>query len=143
MVTYAPSASTTTTYNRAKYKPHDKTIMRVAKSAFNAAAANIPADAQTVNCATIPANSIILAVNIDVTTAEGADTGADIGLTGGAEFASDANMAVATQSVVLGVPYLLTSAKKVTLSSCAAALNNCIVDIYTTYVELDSLSVAN
>ncbi len=86
MVTYAPSATSTTTYNRSKYKPHDKTIMRVAKSAFNAAAANIPATAQTVNCMTVPKNSIILACNIDVTTAEGANTGIHIGLTGGAEF---------------------------------------------------------
>lgn len=143
MVTYAPTATTTTTYNRAKYKPHDKTIVRVAKSTFNAAAASIPATAQTVNCMTIPASSIILAVNIDVTTAEGADTGANIGLTGGAEFASDANMAVATQSVMLGVPYLLTSAKKVTITANAAALNNCIVDVYATYIEMDSLSAAN
>jgi hypothetical protein len=143
MVTYAPNATTTTTYNRAKYKPHDKTIMRVAKSALNTAANSIPATAQSVNCMTIPKNSIILAVNIDVTTAEGADTGGDIGLTGGAEFASDANIAVATQSVMLGVPYLLTSAKKITLTANGAALNNAIVDVYATYVELDSLSVAS
>jgi hypothetical protein len=143
MVTYAPNATTTTTYNRAKYKPHDKTIMRVAKSALNTAANSIPATAQSVNCMTIPKNSIILAVNIDVTTAEGADTGGDIGLTGGAEFASDANIAVATQSVMLGIPYLLTSAKKITLTANGAALNNAIVDVYATYVELDSLSVAS
>ena len=143
MVTYAPSATTTTTFNRAKFKPHDKNILRVAKSTFNAAANSIPATAQTVNCMTIPANSIILAVNIDVTTAEGADTGADIGLTGGAEFQSDANAAVATQSVMLGVPYLLTSGKKVTITANAAALNNAIIDVYATYVELDSLTVAS
>jgi hypothetical protein len=143
MVTYAPNATTTTTYNRAKYKPHDKTIMRVAKSALNTAANSIPATTQSVNCMTIPKNSIILAVNIDVTTAEGADTGGDIGLTGGAEFASDANIAVATQSVMLGIPYLLTSAKKITLTANGAALNNAIVDVYATYVELDSLSVAS
>jgi hypothetical protein len=140
MVTYAPNATTATTLNRSKYKPHDKLPVRVAKSSFNAAANSIPATAQSVNCMTIPAGSIVLAVNIDVTTAEGADTGANIGFTGGAEFCSDGNMAVATQTVCLGVPYLVQAAKKITITANAAALNNCVVDVYAVYVEFDSLS---
>jgi len=140
MVTYAPNATTTTTYNRSKYKPHDKTLMRVAKSTFNAAAANIPADGQSVNCMTIPAGSVILAVNVDVTTAEGANTPFDIGFTDGEHFLSNGNSGAATQTVCLGVPYLCQSAKKICITSDGAALNNCVMDLYAVYVEFDSLS---
>lgn len=142
MVTYAPNASTTTTYNRAKYKPHDKTLVRVAKSTFNAAANSIPADAQSVNCMTIPAGSVILAVNVDVTTAEGANTPFDIGFTDGEQFLSNGNSAVATQTVCLGVPYLVQTAAPICITSDGAALNNCVMDLYAVYVEFDSLAAA-
>ena len=140
---YSATASSTVTYNRAKYKPHDKLTVRVAKSALNCAAGNILATAQSVNMSTVPAGSLILAVNIDVTTAEGANTGVDIGLAGGVEFCINGNSAVATQTVMLGVPYLIQSASKVTLTTNGAALNNAIVDCYVCYVEFDSLTAAN
>lgn len=143
MVTYAPNATTTTTKNRAKYKPHEKTTVRVSKSAFNAAAASIPATAQSVNCMTIPAGSVVLAVNVDVTTAEGANTGFDIGFTGGKEFLDAGNSNVATQTVCLGVPYLVQAAKKITITANGAALNNAIADVYAVYVEFDSLTATN
>jgi hypothetical protein len=143
MVTYAPNATTTTTYNRAKFKPHDKTLVRVAKSTFNAAANSIPTDAQSVNAMTIPAGSVILAVNVDVTTAEGANTPFDIGFTDGEQFLSNGNSGAATQSVCLGVPYLVQSAKKLCITSDGAALNNCVMDLYAVYVEFDTLTATN
>ena len=140
---YSTTASATQTYNRSKHKPHDKLPMRVVKATLNCAAGAIAATAQSVNVATIPAGSMVLAVNIDVTTAEGADVGIDVGLSEGDEFGDDVNAAVATQSTMLGVPYLCVAANKVTVKTDGGGLANAIIDIYTCYVEFDSLTAVN
>jgi len=140
---YSATASATVTHNRAKYKPHDKLPIRVAKAAINFAAGVCGAD-QTVNVITIPAGSVILAVNLDVTTIEGGAVPIDIGFgEAGEQFLSNGVCNTAAQTVCLGVPYLIQSATKITATPDATALSTAVIDIYACYIEFDSLTAAN
>lgn len=76
----------TAAYNRAKYKPHDKTLLRIARVTHNAAATAV-ASAAIVNMITIPANSVLLGAWAEITVdSAAADVEMDLGLAGGTEF---------------------------------------------------------
>jgi hypothetical protein len=141
-MTYSSTASATTTLNRSKYKPHDKLPIRVVKTALNFSNAESGAD-QGVNCMLIPGGSVILAVNVDVTTIEGATVPFDIGFgAAGEEFLINGASNTTAQVVCLGVPYLVTSAANITVTPDATKLNAAVMDVYAVYVEFDSLSAA-
>ncbi len=138
---YSATASSTQTHNRAKYKPHDKSILRVTKGHLDCTGTgNIGAD-QAVNVVTIPAGSVVLAVGINVTTDDTNDTPFDVGFgEAGEQFVSNANVGNTGTHTVLGVPYLIQTATNITLTPDSAAINNGIIDIYATYIEFDSLT---
>jgi len=141
---YSATASATQTHNRAKFKPHERNSIRVTKCHLDCPNGNIAATAQSVNVATIPAGALVLSVNIDVTTSEAADVGIDVGMDAGDEFADDLNVhTVAGQSVMLAPTHYCANTGKVTITTDGAGLANAIIDVYTTYIELDSVSAAN
>jgi hypothetical protein len=64
MTTYITKTGTTT-YNKAKFKMNDRQKLRIAACQHNATTTAIPAD-NVVNIITIPADSIVLGVCVDV-----------------------------------------------------------------------------
>lgn len=145
-MTYA-TVTGTASYNRAKYKPHDKRAVRIVRNSHNANATSV-ANAVQVNMFTIPADSILLGVWTEVTVASGNnDVLIDVGVTGGAEYADDVNSNQANGTVnanecLDNVTYCNT-AKIIT---CAPDNGNAwaagTLTITAAYIELDSFGSA-
>lgn len=81
MAAHTPNA---VKYNKAKFKPHDRQKVRVAKGTWAAATDGTldAGDGDTLDIVTVPANCIILGVSLQVETAETANGTIDVGVTG-------------------------------------------------------------
>ena len=143
MTTYIDKTGTTS-YNKAKFKPHDRQRVRVAACQHNAAATAIPAS-NVVNMITIPANSIILGATIDVSTVQ-ANTDVKIGVTADDDYFSAVTALDATGTTITpttvgtggGQPFHTNAATNVTITAITNAINAAIVTIRVPYIELDA-----
>jgi hypothetical protein len=146
MTTYA-TVTGTASYNRAKYKPHDKRAVRIVRNSHNANATSA-ANAVQINMFTIPADSILLGVWTEVTVASGNnDVLIDVGIAGGAEYADDVNSNQANGTVnanecLDNVRYCNAA----TIITCAPDNGNAwaagTLTITAAYIELDSFGSA-
>jgi len=149
MTTYV-AKSGTTKYNRAKYKPHDKTLVRVVKATHNAAA-QLVASASVVNMVTIPANSVILGIwGQSVVDSAAADVELDIGLSnaGGEEYGAkvETNAAAGTVSAGECLDNVVFTASATTVGlqpSNSLEWNTGEYAVVVAYIELDSITSAN
>ena len=149
MTTYV-ALNGTPVYNRAKYKPHDKHLVRIGKSTHNAAA-NAVASASVVKMLTIPANSVILGVwgQVAVDSAA-ADVELDIGLSsaGGAEYGAKVETNVAAGTVAAGecLDNVVFTASATTIgleSSNGLEWNTGAYTVIAAWIELDSITAVN
>jgi len=148
MTTYV-ALNGTPVYNRAKYKPHDKTIVRVAKATHNAAA-NAVASASVVNMITIPANSVILGVWGQVAVDSAApNVELDIGLSnaGGQEYGAKVETNVAAGTVTGECLDNATFTASETIigleASNSLAWNTGAYTVIAAWIELDSITALN
>jgi len=136
----------TAAYNRAKYIPHDKTIIRIARNTHNAAANNV-ATGSIVNMITIPAESILLnvATEIVVDSAVSGDQ-FDVGFVGGVQFGSDleSNQVAGVVAIPENLvnPWFVKAANVVTLTSNGQTMDAGTIQLTATWVELDSFGAA-
>lgn len=145
-------------FNKAKFKPHDRQRLRVAKGTWNAAVDGTldAGNADTLDIVTVPANCIILSVTLDVITAETANGTVDIGCTGtyitddldlwydGASLAT----AVAVPNNGVGGTIMTgdgTVDVRVTATTDGADvdIDGAKFDVYVTYLELDAQVAKN
>ena len=149
MTTYV-ALNGTPTYNRAKYKPHDKTLVRIGKATHNAAA-NAVASASVVNMLTIPANSVIIGVwgQVAVDSAA-ADVELDIGLSnaGGEEYGAkvETNAAAGTVAAAecLDNAAFVASATTIGLqASNSLEWNTGSYTVIAAWIELDAITALN
>lgn len=146
-MTYA-TVTGTASYNRAKYKPHDKRAVRIVRNSHNANATTA-ANAVQINMFTIPADSIVLGVWTEVTVASGNnDILIDVGIAGGAEFADDVNSNQANGTVnadeTLLNTYYMNSATPITIAADNGnALAAGTITVTASYIETDSYGVNN
>ena len=136
----------TAAYNRAKYKPHDKTLVRVGRNTHNSAANNV-ADSSIVNMISIPANSILLCVATEILVDSAvANDEFDVGLAGGVEFGSEleSNAAAGTIAVpeCLDNPTFVKAANTITMTSNGETMDAGTVQVTACWIELDSLGSA-
>lgn len=139
----------TTTYNKSKFKPHDRQRLRVAQCTHNSAATAIPAS-NVVNVITIPANSIVLGATVDVSTNQ-ANTDVKLGMTASDDYwsaviALDANGTTIEPTTVGtggGQLYHTNAATNVTVTAITNAINAAIITVRVPYIELDAQVAAN
>ena len=146
-MTYA-TVTGTASYNRAKYKPHDKRSVRIVRNSHNANATSA-ANAVQINMFTVPADSIVLGVWTEVTVAGGNnDVLIDVGIAGGAEFADDVNANQANGTVnadeTLLNTYYMNSATPITIAADNGnAFAAGTITVTAAYIETDSYGVNN
>lgn len=137
----------TATYNRAKYKPHDKHLVRIAKNTHNAAATTIP-DGQYVNMITIPANSLVLGVwGMIAADSNLADAELDIGLGDGSQYGAkvetDGTAGTVASAECLDNVTWCKAANRVTIgASNSADVNAGSYTVVAAWIELDSLAAS-
>lgn len=145
-------------YNSAKYRPHDKQIVRVAKGSWNAVADGTldAGNADTLDIVTIPANCIILGCSLYVSTAEGANGTIDIGVVGD-DIVNDTDffydgIAISTADTLHNnnlSGHIYTGANSVDIRVTATTdtadvdIDGAVFDVYVTYIELDSMKSVN
>jgi len=146
MTTYA-DVTGTAAYNRAKFKPHDKNRIRMAKIEHNFSATSVAGD-EVVNCITIPANSIVIGAWGKMTTDSSlADAHLDLqyGATGAA-YASNADTNSTTMLVAASAQNVefKKTANIITIEASNGVndVNAGVVEIICAYIELDSLGAA-
>jgi hypothetical protein len=145
-MTYA-TVTGTAAYNRAKYKPHDKHLVRIARNSHNAEATNL-ANGVIVNMIEIPANSLLLGCWVTITVdSEEADSEFDVGLAGGAEFADgiEGNQTAGTLASAESLDNVrkVVAANQITLMpNNGNAMNAGTVQVEAAWIELDSLGAA-
>lgn len=145
-------------YNKAKFKPHDRNRLRVAKGSWAAATDGTldAGNADTLDIVTVPANCIILSVSLDVTTAEGANGTVNIGVTGtGITDDLDLYYDGGALSSATGVPNngvggsIFTGATPVDVRVTATTdgadvdIDGAVFDVYVVYIELDAQVAVN
>lgn len=136
----------TAAYNRAKYKPHDKNLLRIGRNTHNSAANNV-ATASVVNMITIPANSILICVATEILVDSNvANDEFDVGLGGGVEFGSEleSNAAAGTIAVPESLDNVryVKAANVITLTSNGETMDAGTVQVTACWIELDSLGAA-
>ena len=137
----------TAAYNRAKYKPHDKTLLRIARNTHNAAA-NVVAAASIVNMVTIPANSVLVGAWAEILVdSAAADVEMDLGLAGGTEFDAsfESNQAAGTITSPEADDNctFVRAANQVTLvPTNSLEWNTGTIQVTACWIELDSLGAA-
>ena len=141
MTTYA-TVTGTSSYTRSKYKPHDKTLIRVVRNSHNAAATAV-ADNVEVNMYEIPAGSIILGCWTHVVVDQGsADDDIDVGVDGGVQYGADLNTNQAAGTLIAAEtvtnPYYCNAATQVTITGNNTTWNTGTVKVTTAYIEPDS-----
>ena len=146
-MTYA-TVTGTASYNRAKFKPHDKRAVRIVRNSHNANATTA-ANAVQINMFTIPADSIVLGVWTEVTVASGnSHILVDVGIAGSAIFADDVNSNQANGTVnadeSLLNTYYMNSATPITIAADNGnALAAGTITVTAAYIETDSYGVNN
>lgn len=137
----------TPSYNKSKFKPHDRQKVRVVKVTHNAAATAIPAS-NVVNMVTVPADSLIIGADIFVNTLQ-ANTSVKLGVT-----ADDDFFQAAVPTTAAGVPVGRTigtgsgclytnAATNVTITAITNAINAAVVTAYVSYIEMDAQVATN
>lgn len=147
MTTYA-TVSGTAGYNRAKYKPHDKNRVRMAKIQHNFAATEMPAG-DVINCLTIPANSVVIGAWAVFTTKSSLGD-AEISLgwkTAGTEYdakgETEGTVPFATSPISdQNVEFKKTANILQMNASNTLDVNAGVVDVVAAWIELDSLGAA-
>jgi hypothetical protein len=138
-----------TTYNKSKFRPHDRQRVRVAQCTHNAATTAIPAS-NVVNVITIPANSIVLGATVDVVTGQ-ANTDIKLGMTASDDYWS-ASIDTATAGTTIepatvgtggGQLFHTNAATNVTITAITNAVNSAVVIVRAVYVELDAQVAVN
>lgn len=135
----------TAAYNRAKYKPHDKNRVRMAKIQHNFAATNMNA-AEIINCITIPANSVVIgAWAVMTTTSALANAELDLGWgAGGEEYDAKGETSGTAPFVTSALSdqniEFQKSANIIAIqASNTLDINAGVVDVIAAWIELDSL----
>jgi len=142
------TANGTASYNRAKYKPHDKTILRIARNSHNAAA-NVVANGSIVNMVTIPADSVLVGAWCEIVVdSAAANVEINLGLVGGAEFDDnfESNQAagVVTSPESDQNPSYIGENNQVTLMpNNALEWNTGTLMVTACWIELDNLGATN
>ena len=139
-------ANGTAAYNRAKYKPHDKTIIRIARNTHNAAANNV-ATGSIINMITIPAECVLLGVATEIVVdSDVAGDQFDVGFVGGVEFGADleSNQVAGVVAIPENLvnPWFVKAANVVTLTSNGETMDAGTIQLTATWVELDSFGAA-
>lgn len=145
-------------YNKAKFKPHDRQHLRVAKGSWDAAVdGTLDAGTDdTLPIVTVPKNCIILGCSITVGTAETANGTIDIGVTG-TYINDDLDLYYDALPIVGTTTYantgvggsVFTGAGDVEVTVTATTdtadvdIDGAQFDVYVTYVELDAQVAAN
>lgn len=138
-----------TTFNKSKFKPHDRQRLRVAACQHNAAATAVPAS-NVVNVITIPANSIVLGATVDVVTGQ-ANTDVKLGMTASDDYWSAA-IDTATAGTTIepttvgtggGQLFHTNAATNVTITAITNAINSAVLVVRCVYVELDAQVAVN
>lgn len=136
----------TVTYNRAKYKPHDKHIVRIAKVTHNAAALKVPANS-IVNMIDIPANSIVLgAWGMISTDSNLANAEVNLGYAGGSEYGvdveTDGTAGTVSAAECTDNVHWVKAANQITMTPNDAELNAGAYMVMAAWIELDSLTAS-
>lgn len=155
MAAHTPNA---VKYNKAKFKPHDRQRVRVAKGSWNAATdGTLDAGAgDTLDIITVPAQSIILGCVLYVSTAETANGTVDIGIVGD-DIANDTDfyydaVALSTADTIPnnnlgGIVYTGSSSVAIritaTTDTADVDIDGAVFDVYVTYIELDAQVAKN
>ncbi len=146
-MTYA-TVTGTAAYNRAKYKPHDKNRVRMAKIEHNFAATTVAAGT-IVNCITIPANSVVIgAWAVMTTTSALANAEIDLGYgAGGAEYDAKGETSGTAPFVTSALSDdNVTFQKSANIIAIQASntldVNAGVVDVIAAWIELDALGSA-
>jgi len=136
------------TYNKAKFKPHDRQRVRVVKSTHNFTANAVPG-ADVVNMIPVPAESVILGAAVLVSDAQ-ADTDILLGVTGdpdifsgGTDTASTGLILPTITGTAHGNPYYTNAALNVVLTAVTNAINSAVIDVVVTYIEMDAMKAKN
>jgi hypothetical protein len=136
------------TYNKAKFKPHDRQRVRVAKVTHNATATAITAS-NVVNMIPIPAESVILGVSVLVSDNQ-TNTDIKIGVTAdddtfSAATALDANglPLPSTTGTLHGNPYYTNAATNIVITAVTNDINSAVITLVATYIELDAMAAHN
>ena len=138
----------TAAYNRAKYKPHDKTLIRIGQNTHNAAA-NAVAAASLVNMVTIPANSVLIGAWCEIVVdSAAANVEVDLGLAGGAEFddgfeSNQAAGTVTTPESDQNVTFVKAANQVTLVPNNALEWNTGTLKVTACWIELDALGAAN
>lgn len=155
MAAHTPNAMK---YNKAKFKPHDRQRVRVAKGSWDAATDGTldAGDGDTLPIVTVPKDCVILGVTCDIETAETANGTVDIGATGtyitdDLDLWYDALAIDATLSKPnTGVGgALFTGAGDVEVTVTATTdtadvdIDGALFHVYVTYMELDAQAASN
>ena len=136
------------TYNKAKFKPHDRQRVRVATATHNASANSMNAD-DTINMVPIPAESVILGVGVLVSDNQ-ANTDIKIGTSSdddlfSAATALDANGLIppTTTGTAHGQPFYTNAATNVMATAVTNAINAATFTLVCTYIEMDAMKAVN
>jgi hypothetical protein len=133
----------TVSYNKAKFKPHDRQKLRIAKVTHNCAANSLTAG-NAIAMIPIPAGAVVLAATLKVDTVEDSAAALSVGVAeDGTTFVSGANAQTAnliSPSLVCGYPF--ASAGNIYLSSNAAC-NTLVATVTAVYVEGDAQVAVN
>lgn len=134
--------STAPTFNKAKFKPHDRQKLRIMKVTTSSNLNAIAKANQAVNVAYIPSSAIILGGQMEITTKSDDVDGLVQLKLDGSTLVSTADPNVAA---VLPFPNSgrVTNAGNVSIVGNAALTNAVISNIYIAYVELDKGLKAN
>lgn len=132
----------TVTYNKSKFKPHDRQKLRVAKVTHNCAANSITAG-NAVAMVPMPKDSILLSATLQVATVEDSAALASLGYAeDGETFVSNANAQVAAVNPCLVSGYWYNAAGNVYLS-VDNACDTMVATVLVTYIEMDAQVAAN
>jgi hypothetical protein len=131
------------TYNKAKFKPHDRQKVRVAKVTHNCEANSLTAG-NAIAMIPIPIGAVVLSASLTVDTVEDSAAVISLGVAeDGTTFVSGANAQTASlvsPSLVCGYPF--SAAGNIYLSADNAC-DTLVVTVTAVYVETDAQTAIN